>query len=158
MVHFAGETGAVVIAEGVEAEGEAHELLRLGVPLGQGYHFGRPALAGPVAQPAPAMLPRPIRQPQEHRDEKADDVSRAVNLGVGLVGAPREAGVVTIADLRAIGAVAAWERLRAGRPDLATVATLLRLEGATRGIRVAQLSPTERARLRGFVRIGRTAS
>jgi hypothetical protein len=70
----------------------------------------------------------------------------------------REAGIVTIADLRALGAVAAWERLRAARPDLATGATLLRLEGATRGIRVTQLPPAERARLRHLVRLGRKAS
>ncbi len=158
MVHFAGETGAVVIAEGVEAEGEARELLRLGVPLGQGYHFGRPALAGPVAQLAPAVMPRPIRQPLEHRDEKADDVRRAVNVGVALADALREVGVVTIADLRAIGAVAAWERLRTTRAPLATGPTLIRLEGATRGIRVTQLPPAERARLRLFVRLGRKAS
>lgn len=158
MVHFAGETGAVVIAEGVEAEGEARELVRLGVSLGQGYHFGRPALAGPLAQFVPAVVPRPIRQLVEHPDEKADDVRRAVNVGAALVGALREVGVVTIADLRAIGAVAAWERLRAARPPLATEATLLRLEGATRGIRVTQLPPAERARLRLFVRLGRKAS
>lgn len=157
MVHFAGETGAVVIAEGVEADGEARELLRLGVSLGQGYHFGRPALAGPVVGFAPAVVPRPIRQPEEHPEEKADDLSRAVNVGAALVGALREVGVVTIADLRALGAVAAWERLRSARPTLATAAALLRLEGATRGIRVTQLPPAERARLRSFVRLGRKA-
>ncbi len=158
MVHFAGETGAVVIAEGVEAEREARELLRLGVSLGQGYHFGRPALRGPVAQFVPTVVPRPIRQPAEHPDENADDLSRAINVGAALVGALREVGVVTIADLRTMGAVAAWERLRAARPTLATGATLLRLEGATRGIRVTQLPPAERARLRLFVRLGRKAS
>jgi hypothetical protein len=44
------------------------------------------------------------------------------------------------------------------RPRLATAATLLQLEGATRGITVSQLSPAERARHRLFVRLGRKAS
>ena len=43
--HFARATDCQVIAEGVETEAERAVLERLGVPLGQGYLFGRPAVA-----------------------------------------------------------------------------------------------------------------
>jgi EAL domain-containing protein (putative c-di-GMP-specific phosphodiesterase class I) len=42
MAHFALNAGCELIAEGIETEGELDELVRLGVPLGQGYLFGRP--------------------------------------------------------------------------------------------------------------------
>ncbi|MDQ3756279.1 MAG: EAL domain-containing protein [Actinomycetota bacterium] len=44
--HFARQTGAVLIAEGVETDAELEVLQWLAVDLGQGYLFGRP---GPVA-------------------------------------------------------------------------------------------------------------
>lgn len=51
MVHFASETGASLIAEGIEREGEREVLRRLGVQLGQGYLPGRPAPAEAWATP-----------------------------------------------------------------------------------------------------------
>lgn len=87
-----------------------------------------------------------------------DEICHAVNIGGALAAALREVGVATVADLRALGAVAAWERLRELRPGVATVTTLVKLEGATRGIRISQLSPAERAKLRLFVRLRRQAS
>jgi EAL domain-containing protein (putative c-di-GMP-specific phosphodiesterase class I) len=42
MVHFARQTGARLLAEGVESRAEAEALLELGVELGQGFLFGRP--------------------------------------------------------------------------------------------------------------------
>ena len=42
MVHFAKETGCVLIAEGIETEVEFRALRRLGVTFGQGYLLGRP--------------------------------------------------------------------------------------------------------------------
>ena len=42
MVHFAIETGCVLIAEGIETEAEFRALRRLGVTFGQGYLLGRP--------------------------------------------------------------------------------------------------------------------
>jgi EAL domain-containing protein (putative c-di-GMP-specific phosphodiesterase class I) len=43
-VDFAGAADALVVAEGIEQLEDADVLRRLGVPLGQGYAFGRPAL------------------------------------------------------------------------------------------------------------------
>lgn len=42
LVYFALRSGCHLIAEGVESEGEAAELRRLGVEFAQGYLFGRP--------------------------------------------------------------------------------------------------------------------
>jgi EAL domain-containing protein (putative c-di-GMP-specific phosphodiesterase class I)/DNA-binding NarL/FixJ family response regulator len=42
LVTFAGEVGASVIAVGIETEAELAVIRELGVPLGQGYYFGRP--------------------------------------------------------------------------------------------------------------------
>jgi len=43
LVAFAGETGAMVIAEGIETGGELEMLAGLGVTMGQGYYLGMPA-------------------------------------------------------------------------------------------------------------------
>ncbi|WP_166509546.1 EAL domain-containing protein [Blastococcus sp. TF02-8] len=48
MVAFAGETGARLVAEGVEDEAERDALLGRGVRFGQGYLFGRPRPAEEV--------------------------------------------------------------------------------------------------------------
>jgi EAL domain-containing protein (putative c-di-GMP-specific phosphodiesterase class I)/DNA-binding response OmpR family regulator len=45
MVGFTDEIAATVIGEGIEREEEARTLASLGVPLGQGYLFGRPEAA-----------------------------------------------------------------------------------------------------------------
>jgi EAL domain-containing protein (putative c-di-GMP-specific phosphodiesterase class I) len=46
MLHFATSIGVEIIAEGVETEAERLTLRQLGVALGQGFLFGRPASAG----------------------------------------------------------------------------------------------------------------
>ena len=163
MAHFAGRTGATLIGEGVETEAEARELFRLGVRLGQGYHLGRPALAGRLVRLSPEVaLPRPSAPLVRHRPnapggQPDDDIGRAVNVGTALAAGLRDAGITSAADLRAAGAIPAFERLRRGHPRLATGATLLSLEGAVRGVRVTQLSPGDRARLRLFAKLGRRA-
>ena len=43
LVRFAHETGAVIIAEGIETAAELETLRSLGVEWGQGYHLARPA-------------------------------------------------------------------------------------------------------------------
>lgn len=42
LVTFGEDTGAVIVAEGVETAAERATLQHLGVPWGQGYHLGRP--------------------------------------------------------------------------------------------------------------------
>ncbi|RYZ14340.1 MAG: EAL domain-containing protein, partial [Myxococcaceae bacterium] len=43
LVTFAGQIGALVIAEGVEESAELEALRRVGVSHAQGYHLSRPA-------------------------------------------------------------------------------------------------------------------
>lgn len=161
MVHFAGKTGAALIAEGVETESEARELRALGVSLGQGYHLGRPALAGRLVRPIVGVRRAAIGAAGNGRrrvtapDPSAESILHAVNIGGTLAPGLREVGISTVEDLRALGALATWERLRGSRPRLATEATLLQLEGAVRGIRITQLPPADRARLRLVARLGR---
>jgi EAL domain-containing protein (putative c-di-GMP-specific phosphodiesterase class I) len=63
LVTFATETGAGVIAEGVETVDELDVIRRLGVGYGQGYFLGRP---GPVtrltsrSRTSPAVIPWPV--------------------------------------------------------------------------------------------------
>ena len=54
LISFAGETDAVIVAEGIESEAEIAALRELGVRFGQGFHVGRPERleAGEVADPA----------------------------------------------------------------------------------------------------------
>ena len=54
MVAFAADLGAALVAEGIETAAELAELVRLGAPLGQGYHLARPAAP---ERPAPAPAP-----------------------------------------------------------------------------------------------------
>jgi EAL domain-containing protein (putative c-di-GMP-specific phosphodiesterase class I) len=42
LVTFASDTGAVIVAEGIETAPERTTLQDLGVPWGQGFHLGRP--------------------------------------------------------------------------------------------------------------------
>ncbi len=158
LAHFAGRTGAVLVAEGVETEAEARQLRRLGVTLGQGYRLGRPVRATRVAV-LPTGLSRPpatARTGARASDPSIvdGDLAHAVNLGSTLAAALHEAGIPGVTELRALGSAAAWERLRHGQPRLATGTTLLQLEGAIRGIRITQIPPPERARLRLFAKRG----
>jgi len=55
LCHYAVETGNILIAEGVETPAEHQMLQPLGIPMGQGYPFGRPAPAAtPDTTPAAA--------------------------------------------------------------------------------------------------------
>jgi EAL domain-containing protein (putative c-di-GMP-specific phosphodiesterase class I) len=42
LIFFAGETGSIIVAEGIETQSELETLRVLGVPRGQGYFLGRP--------------------------------------------------------------------------------------------------------------------
>jgi len=43
LISFAEEMGTTIVAEGIESQTDIEVLRELGVPLGQGYHLGRPA-------------------------------------------------------------------------------------------------------------------
>jgi EAL domain-containing protein (putative c-di-GMP-specific phosphodiesterase class I) len=57
ITELAHDIGADVIAEGVETEAQADAALQLGIELGQGWHFGRPAPAGTTAETRHEPLP-----------------------------------------------------------------------------------------------------
>jgi EAL domain-containing protein (putative c-di-GMP-specific phosphodiesterase class I) len=160
LVYFAARTGAILVAEGVETEAEVHQVRELGVPLAQGYRLGRPGLATRVAGPAAGTAPPAAGAPsqtarRQRRTDRDDDIEQAVNIGSALAASLRDVGIMTRSDLQAIGALTAWERLRGRRHAIATDTTLLRLEGATRGIRITQLAPAERSRLRLMTRLAK---
>jgi EAL domain-containing protein (putative c-di-GMP-specific phosphodiesterase class I) len=56
LVAFADSIDAQVIAEGIEDESVAQAMRHLGVGLGQGYLFGRPALPGPTTIALPTVV------------------------------------------------------------------------------------------------------
>jgi diguanylate cyclase (GGDEF)-like protein len=80
LLGYAQRTDAVLVAEGVEHAGELGVLDRLGVPLAQGFHLGRPAqpwprrpLGTPLSagrdreDPALTVLPRDTTSEEAHR-------------------------------------------------------------------------------------------
>jgi EAL domain-containing protein (putative c-di-GMP-specific phosphodiesterase class I) len=62
LIAFAGDIDATLVAEGIETAEELAELVRLGAPMGQGYHLGRPRppaeiLAGILAGEGRVVVP-----------------------------------------------------------------------------------------------------
>lgn len=53
LVTFASETGAIIIAEGIETPQELATLQHIGIPWGQGYHLARPAALPLPSPPLP---------------------------------------------------------------------------------------------------------
>jgi EAL domain-containing protein (putative c-di-GMP-specific phosphodiesterase class I) len=51
---FSSDTGASIIAEGIETAAEFVTLQEIGIPYGQGYYLGRP---GPVERLKPTFVP-----------------------------------------------------------------------------------------------------
>ena len=70
---FAGRIDAWLLAEGIEAWGEVEALLRLGVPLGQGWLLGHPGPAWPRLDPGTAA-------PLRFRSAKARLVEHVASL------------------------------------------------------------------------------
>ncbi len=56
LVHFAGAIDVMLIAEGVETRAECQTLIGLGVRVGQGFLFGRPAPVGDILAARPAQV------------------------------------------------------------------------------------------------------
>ena len=73
MVTFAHETGCTLLAEGIETERELATLRSLGVQLGQGYLFGRPAAVGELdASPVRLVWPPSASPEATDRPEPLD--------------------------------------------------------------------------------------
>jgi EAL domain-containing protein (putative c-di-GMP-specific phosphodiesterase class I) len=75
LLHFAGETGCQVVAEGIETEAERAVLETLEIQFGQGYLFGRPADASTwattTAEPVPSRRRPPLRAIAGGREPQA---------------------------------------------------------------------------------------
>ena len=161
---FTAHIGASLIAEGVEAPGDLANLTRTGFPLlAQGYTIARPGAPWPrvsgassrawlaasrerPTDPSAAVPPRRARGRRRPRTA-GTPIERSVNIGVFLGTALRGAGIDSLEALRALGAVAAWRRLREAQPEVATQRTLLALAGAVRGIRWGTLPRFEQREL-----------
>ena len=91
---FAGQLDAWLLAEGLETDGELEAMIRLGVPLGQGYLLGRPAAD---LDPLPPALAHRIRRLSQRSRARED------------VGGLLEAGTTVTPD-----AIAAADRLPSG--------------------------------------------
>jgi EAL domain-containing protein (putative c-di-GMP-specific phosphodiesterase class I) len=71
LASYATQVGSLLIAEGVETHAELSEIQRLGVPLVQGFYFGRPAQPWPIPapveqQPVTLEAGTAIREPSAH--------------------------------------------------------------------------------------------
>jgi EAL domain-containing protein (putative c-di-GMP-specific phosphodiesterase class I) len=82
---FAGRIDAWLLAEGIEGWGEVEALLRLGVPLGQGWLFGRPGPAWPRLDPGVAA-PLRFRSARAHMVEHVASLVEQVPVEGGPAG------------------------------------------------------------------------
>ena len=82
------------------------------------------------------------------RDASASALARLRNLGPASAAWLEAAGIRTAADLRALGAVAAFRRVAFHRGGDVSANLLYALEGALRDVRWDRLPAEERVRLR----------
>jgi len=79
LMRFSGETGATIIAEGVETAGELSALRRLGVSHAQGFHLARPVPPGDLADAVSAGL-QTLSRPPADAAPSAEGMSRAASI------------------------------------------------------------------------------
>ena len=155
--YFAIRTGSILIGEAIESVASVRTLQDLGVALGQGYYLARPLPADQLGRPPATPADWPSREPPGHRSpapaNPALPIEKALNIGSHLGRGLREAGIATYGDLVDNGSVAAWRRLRAVQPRLATPTTLLALEATIQEVRPSMLSPRERGSLGVIARV-----
>ncbi len=154
---FTVEIGATLVAEGVEAASDLAMLTETGFPLlAQGFGIARPSAPWPAVNAAATRAwhdasqsrPTPSLRGQL-RSRKAGQsppipIENGVNIGSVLGPSLRRAGIESVEALRSLGAVAAWRRLQAIEPEIATERALVALEGAIRGVRWAAVPPVDR--------------
>jgi DNA transformation protein len=78
------------------------------------------------------------------------ELTQLPNVGPKLAHELEAAGIATDTELRALGATAAWERLREINPDRDCANSLLALEGAVRGVRWMSIDPDERRQISAY--------
>lgn len=74
----------------------------------------------------------------------------APNIGSVLAAELRAAGIETVDQLRAVGGIEAWERIRLINPERDCASSLLALVGAVQGRRWMSIEPDERKRMREY--------
>jgi DNA transformation protein len=82
------------------------------------------------------------------RNDPANDLETMKNLGPISAARLRSVGIQTPDDLRRLGTIAAYARLKRAYPNETTPVVLYALEGAIRDTRWYSLSDETRARLR----------
>jgi EAL domain-containing protein (putative c-di-GMP-specific phosphodiesterase class I) len=98
MVIFAGETGASVVAEGIETEGELEAVRSTGITRGQGYG---------LAMPSPLPLPTPSYHAVPYVDLRTPAVSPSSNGGAAGWPSDAETSVAAHALLGSLGSMSA---------------------------------------------------
>jgi len=86
-----------------------------------------------------------------------NELRQLPNLGPALTRELVAAGVDSPARLHALGAAAAWERVRKVNAERDCASSLLALEGALRGVRWTQIDQSERDRISAYARARRLA-
>jgi DNA transformation protein len=78
------------------------------------------------------------------------DLDDLPNVGPTLAAELRAAGIVSVHQLRTLGARSAWARLRDVNRERDCASSLLALEGALRGVRWMAMDRAERDRIRAY--------
>ena len=116
LVIFAAETGASVIAEGIETEGELITLRESGVTRGQGYWLARPQ-----RPPLPPIGYEPVGYREMLDDPRIRAVSERAPRRVGMIDPDPAAAVMAHGVLNSLACVTtAVGILRAGDGNLST--------------------------------------
>jgi len=83
----------------------------------------------------------------------ASDLIRLKNIGPASIRQLREVGIADEADLRKLGAIAAYQRLRHAFPREVSLVMLYALEGALRGCHWNRLPPGMKEKLQAAAHI-----
>jgi EAL domain-containing protein (putative c-di-GMP-specific phosphodiesterase class I)/GGDEF domain-containing protein len=78
MLEIAKRTGSIVVAEGIETEGDLAAIQEVGIDLGQGYIFARPSASPSVSSEALEFA----RKARRARSSYNDEIDRASRAGI----------------------------------------------------------------------------
>ena len=112
VVQIVHSYGGLVLAECVETADQADVARELGVDLGQGWHFGRPARPAELTQPVRAATPRVVRPSRAYRTRLLDAEVEGLLGRVALEGSMGVTVVdAAVPDMPLIYVNAAFEQL-----------------------------------------------